>query len=355
MANNNSIAINSNSDFYKIVADANATIDSMFDTIREMDETNDDTSKKLEEMINKVKSFKDSLDKKTKAKNERPISLKESKSTDMIPTTAVVKDDAPTVDKGCNDSYEDDSLDDEDSAIEAYLESLTWHKLTPNDDDNERYNKLIEGAKEWKTPKFSKDDLRRSFRATFESLPEAEQEKYVLYNLCFNDALHREKSKSVYCNIISIIAYNALHVLNVSNMAELRKYTKLPTQSELVNSGLFLYRSADERRNSATVTPDCYLKVWIPKDVERQLIIPSNYHVTCQVASCYPLLTGVIMNFNDMKKLLLNDKVIVSLSFANDMGMHCLHSRTLRDTKTNNYWIQDTSMTHDIISQRYDI
>lgn len=348
MTNNNSIAINPNDDFYAIAADANARLDSMLESVSEMGEISEDAHKRLEEMVNKVKSLKDSLDKKTKAKNERPISLKESKSTDMIPTTAVVKDAAPSVDKVCNDPYENDTQ----NAKSGKHETLQSNPNNEHDSIKGKYDALISGACDWDAPKFNKDMLRRSTSDVYDDLDKSRRKKYAKYNLCIKDI---KRNKSAYTNVISIIARNTEDAISLSDFTKAINEHKLLSENSFINSGLFIYKSSDDELISSTFEPDSYLELWIPLDVEKELILSSDYHVTHRVGYGSPILSGVIMSFNNMKKLLLDPKVIVSPSLANTKGLYEDGTVLHRDISTNNYWYQDIFMSNDVICKMYSL
>lgn len=337
MADTNAIAINPNDDFYKIAADANSRLDSMIETVHEMGEISDDATKRLEEMINKVKSLKDSLDKKTKAKNERPISLKESKSTVMIPTTAVVKDAAPN---------------ENNTPIVKSSDRKTSHPNNEPDIIKSKYDALISGASDWTAPTISKNMLRRSTSDVYDDLDKSKRKKYAKYNLCIKDI---KRSKSAFTNLISIIARNAESAVSLVDFTKAIADHKLLSENSFINSGLFIYKSSDEELISSTFEPDGYLELWIPLDVEKELILSSDYRVTHQVGYGSPILSGVIMSFNNMKKLLLDPKVIISPSLANTAGLYENGTVLHRDISTNDYWYQDIFMSNDVICDMYSL
>lgn len=216
------------------------------------------------------------------------------------------------------------------------------------------YEALVAGAEEWIEPKLDIRNLRHMTSDTFELLSGAAKKKYVRYYMCFKDNFYRRVVKPAYCNLISIIAYNALNVLNDRSLEELKDSRQLSLRSNLVNSGLFLYQSSDDKGISSTYEPDGYLEFWIPKDEEDRLIKSNPYKAEYSINSfVYPMLSGVIMSFNDMKELLLNPNVIACKKIANVNGFHDMHSLLHRDITNNNMFFQDINLTDDVILEGY--
>ena len=375
MTNNNSIAINPNDDFYAIAADANARLDSMLESVSEMGEISEDAHKRLEEMVNKVKSLKDSLDKRAKTKNERPISLKESKSTDMIPTTAVVKDAAPSVDKACDDPYVisvndaapsvDKACDDpyvissdeyKNTDVNDHVIELVHGNPSPNKDYNitedikKKYDQLKKGANNWSTPAVKTENLKRMTEMVFDNISPNDKKNYVKYHLCIKDNLHHD-GKPIYSNVLKIIAHNAMNSINIDDFTHAIKDHSMSDNNSLLNSGLFIYKSSDESLISSTYNPDSYIELWIPKNIENQYISNNENCVSYKLGYGSPTLTGALLSFDDIKNILLNPKVIAIKSFANYYGMHDQHVNFHRDIKNYNYWYQDIDMSDDIIDE----
>lgn len=356
MTNNNSIAINPNDDFYAIAADANARLDSMLESVSEMGENSEDAHKRLEEMINKVKSLKDSLDKRAKTKNERPISLKKSKSTDMIPTTAVVKDAAPSVDKACDDPYVISSDEYKNTDVNDHVIELVHGNPSPNKDYNitedikKKYDQLKKGANNWSTPAVKTENLKRMTEMVFDNISPNDKKNYVKYHLCIKDNLHHG-GKPMYSNVLKIIAHNAMNSINIDDFTHAIKDHSMSDNNSLLNSGLFIYKSSDESLISSTYNPDSYIELWIPKNIENQYISNNENCVSYKLGYGSPTLTGALLSFDDIKNILLNPKVIAIKSFANYYGMHDQHVNFHRDIKNYNYWYQDIDMSDDIIDE----
>lgn len=284
MTNDNSIAI------------ANETLDNMFDAIREMDVMNDGTSKKLEEMIDKVKSFKDILDKKAKNKNERPISLKESKTTGMIPTTAIVKDAAPTVDKEYNDPYENDASD-------VDIDKLK--KMELKYDDN---GFLKPGT--------------------------------VLYGICIKDFESRKCGAPIFRDVIHMITDNMRHI-SKDHYAEAAKLKSLTIFNPLVYSGLYVYKIPTEG-NAYDYIPfsDFRCNLQIPISKEDNLIKNKGTKLSFILNNVmYSDTEGYLVEFDDIKAILTDPDTIAVSASTGYTGSLYLWDALYRDSSNNNYII----------------
>lgn len=219
--------------------------------------------------------------------------------------------------------------------------------------DAKAYNELIAGAHEWQEPEINISNLKRMTSTAIEKTPASLKSDYSLYHICIIDYYHHKAAKPEFCNLISMIAYNAINILNVGSLEELKESDSLSSRSELINSGLFLYQSSDEERVSSTLTPDSYLNLCIPKDVENELIKPNPYKATYRVSSDSPALNGVIMKFNDMKNLLLNPKVVAYTSLAYENGLYNKHTLLHRDAVNYNLIYQDIDKSDVTVIEQY--
>lgn len=224
---------------------------------------------------------------------------------------------------------------------------------TPIKESNEIYKSLVGGAADWKEPEIQVKNLKRLTSDSFVLSNESDKKEYVRYYMCFKDYLHSATAKPAFCNLISIIAYNILNTLNEECFDEMLN-GRLELKNVLAYSGLFLYKSSDDSNVCSIYEPDGFLTIMIPKNLEDELIINNPRKVSYSIADwLYPTLNGVIMNFNDMKKLLLDSKCIAYKSTCNEKGMHDAHTLLHRDTTNNNLIYQDINISDDVVLGQY--